>query len=35
MATLKFAVFLLNEQCFVKNNGGLSLIGDMFISHDC
>ena len=35
MATLKFIFLKLKEQCFVKNNHGTSVIGDMFITHDC
>ena len=31
---LKFTFFKLKEKCFVKNYGGTSLIGDMFISYD-
>ena len=34
MATLKFTYLLIKWIFFVKNNGGTSLIDDMFISYD-
>jgi hypothetical protein len=33
-ATVNCTYFILNEQCFVKNNCGTSVIGNVFISYD-
>jgi hypothetical protein len=36
MAALEFTFFLMKGIMFcVKNNRGISLMGDMFISYDC